>query len=367
MRRVSARMLDSLSRLEMDGHLYFHTMDARPDPFRGPGAPRALLVFLCPAEGPQTPADWSLLRRVMQGHGIGQYGVVYLFTAMGVKALDLPDHPAPVGPLADSTLSAAVRWVERPWRERGGNGKSGHVLLCHGQPWREGARRGQKLEDRRAVLWSALRTFKHPAFKVGAGVNPLTAPPAVDTRRSHERFGPDGLPGASPDLSSVPVRFPLAPCNTDASKGRRGAGALTRGTRTMDTAAPTPEATADEAPAVAKKARTYGSRACAECGVKFVAGHPGAQFCAPAHKTAFHNRQKGRASVVMLAMAYRQKRGGKGTGATAFKEMCRLLDLFNDEDRKAGRPSAASYVEGLKRRDVINTGWEARAHYGRGE
>lgn len=129
----------------------------------------------------------------------------------------------------------------------------------------------------------------------------------------------------------------------------------------MDTQAPAPEATA----APAKKARTYGTRTCAECGDTFTAGHTGAQFCTPAHKNAFHNRQKGRASVVMLAMAYRQKRGGKGTGATAFREMCRLLDLFNEEDRKAGRPSAASYVEGLKRRDVINTGWEARAHYGR--
>lgn len=130
----------------------------------------------------------------------------------------------------------------------------------------------------------------------------------------------------------------------------------------MDTQAPTPEVAA-EAPA--KKARTYGSRTCCECGQKFVAKHPGAGFCTPAHKTAFHNRQKGRSSVVMIAMAYRQKRGGKGTGAEAFKEMCRLLDLFNEEDRKAGRPSAATYIEGQKRRDQFNTGWEARGHYGR--
>lgn len=130
----------------------------------------------------------------------------------------------------------------------------------------------------------------------------------------------------------------------------------------MDTQTTTPDTTA---PAPVKKARTYGMRTCAECGAKFTAGHQQAQFCSTAHKTAFHNRQKGRSSVVMLAMAYRQKRGGKGTGAESFKEMCRLLDLFNEEDRKAGRPSAASYVEGMKRRDLINTGWEARAHYGR--
>lgn len=196
MRRVTAKALDQLDRLELDGHLYFHAVDAQPDPFRGPGAPRVLLVFLCPAEGPQTPDDWSKLRRVMQGRGIGRYGVVYLFTAVGVKALDLPDTPGAVGPLADSCLSAAVRWVERPWRARGGDGKSGLVMLCHGQPWREGARRGLPMLERQAILWRALRTFKHPAHKVGSGLNPLTCPPTLDTRTGWERYGPDGLPGS---------------------------------------------------------------------------------------------------------------------------------------------------------------------------
>lgn len=122
--------------------------------------------------------------------------------------------------------------------------------------------------------------------------------------------------------------------------------------------------TPEEHAAPARKRATFGTRACPECGVKFKANHPGAQFCTTAHKTAFHNRQKGRASVVMLAMAYRQKRGAKGTGAESFKEMCRLLDLFNAEDREAGRPGAASYVEGLKRRESVS-GWDARAFYGR--
>lgn len=201
MRRVTAKALDQLDRLELDGHLYFHAVDGPPDPFRGPGAPRALFVFLCPAEGPQTPDDWSRLRRVAQGHGVGRYGVVYLFTAVGVKALDLPDTPGAAGPLADTALSAAIRWVERPWRERGGDGKSGHVFLCHGQPWREGARRGQQLVDRQAILWRALRTFKHPVRKVGSGLNPLTCPPTLDTRLAPERFGPDGLHG--PDHACV--------------------------------------------------------------------------------------------------------------------------------------------------------------------
>lgn len=126
----------------------------------------------------------------------------------------------------------------------------------------------------------------------------------------------------------------------------------------METAADTPNAPA-------KRARTFGRRTCAECGEQFVATHPGSQFCTKEHKTAFHNRQKGRASVIAYAMAYRQKRGAKGLGADCFKEMCRLLDLFNEEDRNAGRPSAASYVEGMKRRDHFGTAWESRAHYGR--
>lgn len=111
----------------------------------------------------------------------------------------------------------------------------------------------------------------------------------------------------------------------------------------------TTEATT-EAPA--RKRPTFGLRACPECGAKFKAGHPGAQFCTARHKTAFHNRQKGRAHVVMYAMAYRQLRGRKGIGAESFKELSRLLDRFNAEDREAGRPSAATYVEGLQRRQL---------------
>lgn len=129
----------------------------------------------------------------------------------------------------------------------------------------------------------------------------------------------------------------------------------------MDTTA---EATT-AAPAAARKRSTFGMRTCCECGLKFRAGHPGAQFCTPAHKLAFHNRQKGRSAAIMYAMAYRQKRGAKGTGAESFKELCRLLDLYNAEDREAGRPSAAQYVEGLMRRDHFGTAWESRANRGR--
>lgn len=200
MKRVTAKALDQLDRLEVDSHLYFHAVDGPPDAFRGPGAQRALLVFLCPSEGPQTPADWSTVRRVCQGRGIGRYGITYLFTRVGVKSMDLPSHPDPVGlcPDADTALSAALRWVERPWRERGGVGKSGHVVLCHGTPWKPHTTGGRMLAERQAVLWSALRTFKHPARYVGRGVNPLLPHPVPDLRTTWANPAPDGGPGVSP-------------------------------------------------------------------------------------------------------------------------------------------------------------------------
>jgi hypothetical protein len=131
----------------------------------------------------------------------------------------------------------------------------------------------------------------------------------------------------------------------------------------MTTALDHPVLTPDAAPNMTvKKARTFGGRVCCECGVKFAAKHPNAQFCTPAHKLTFHNRQKGRSAAVMYAMAYRQKRGKAGIGGDSLKELCRLLDLYNAEDFAAGRPSAATYVEGLKRRDHFGTAWESRAH-----
>lgn len=127
----------------------------------------------------------------------------------------------------------------------------------------------------------------------------------------------------------------------------------------------TTTAAQDTAPAQAKRKPTFGRKTCAECGEKFTAGSPRSAFCTPAHKLAFHNRSKGRSAAISYAMAYRLKRGKKGVGAESFKELCRLLDLYNAEDREAGRPSAADYVEGMMRRDVFGEAWESRAHRGR--
>lgn len=192
----------------MQRHLYFHKSEAPADRMaRGhcPAGdqPRALLVFLCPAEGPKTADDWSALRQVTRGHGIGTTGVVYLFTAEGVDALDLAHHPEPITAASDSALRAALRWVENPYGARG-PGKTGRVFLCYGSPWAADAMKAQRLRDREAVLWQALRTFKRRVHAVGPiaarrgrGVNPLKANRGADLESAWVQFPPDG--GPQPD------------------------------------------------------------------------------------------------------------------------------------------------------------------------
>ena len=92
---------------------------------------------------------------------------------------------------------------------------------------------------------------------------------------------------------------------------------------------------------------------CGECGVRFQATRVDAQFCSPAHKTAFHNRMKGRSAAIAYAMAWRGGRGGNDVAKVAYGELCRLLDRYNAEDRAAGRPSAQAYVAGLQARQLI--------------
>lgn len=195
-RRITARDMDQQARIERDGHLYFHTHDHGSGPYhRG----RCLLVFLCPSEGPTTPEHWSILRRVMQGHGIALYGVVYLFTDTALRPEDLKRADAPVGPLADSSLSAGLRWVEDAWRPRGGDGKPGRVVLCYGRPFKSGGVADDMLREREAVLWSALRTFKRRVSCTGRtpdfpGHNPLTAKTGATAGTGAVWEAPDGGP-----------------------------------------------------------------------------------------------------------------------------------------------------------------------------
>lgn len=85
-------------------------------------------------------------------------------------------------------------------------------------------------------------------------------------------------------------------------------------------------------------------RICPECGSTFSTNHPTKRFCTPAHKQAYANREAAQGKVIAsLAKAIRLKRG---SGVKeALSEYNRIIDSFNAEDRAAGRPSAAVYVE----------------------
>jgi hypothetical protein len=92
----------------------------------------------------------------------------------------------------------------------------------------------------------------------------------------------------------------------------------------------------------------YKPRVCCECGAEFVPNRPQQQFCTPKHKTEFQNRAaaEGRA-LVALAKAWRAKRGSGETAKAAFKEFVSILDLFNAQDRAAGRPNPEAYAAQL--------------------
>lgn len=69
------------------------------------------------------------------------------------------------------------------------------------------------------------------------------------------------------------------------------------------------------------------------------------RYCSPKCKRAFNNRAIGRGGpVIPLALAWRASRNGnkeqKAIGASCLNELCRILDLYNEEDRAEGRSTA---------------------------
>lgn len=103
------------------------------------------------------------------------------------------------------------------------------------------------------------------------------------------------------------------------------------------------------------RARKY-RRTCPECAVAFIGG-PDALFCTTAHKDAWHNRAGKRGKVAMpFLQAYRGGRGRKGdeVASWAFRELSAMADLFNEQDRKAGRMAAGDYL-----RPKMQAGWRA--------
>ncbi len=102
---------------------------------------------------------------------------------------------------------------------------------------------------------------------------------------------------------------------------------------------------------------------CPECATPFTAARD-AKFCSTPCKNTYHNRNMKRGKVAMpLLLAWRGARslpkwmrerdaasGEKPPtertelSAWAFRELCALADLWNEDDRKAGRLPATSYV-----------------------
>lgn len=93
-------------------------------------------------------------------------------------------------------------------------------------------------------------------------------------------------------------------------------------------------------------------RSCCECGDPFTITDPARQhnkrFCSDAHAQAFANRltTQGKAMAAFVK-AWRLKRGSGDLGKAALAEMCQIVDGFNEEDRKAGRPPVTDYVESV--------------------
>lgn len=104
------------------------------------------------------------------------------------------------------------------------------------------------------------------------------------------------------------------------------------------------------------RAKKY-RRTCPECGVAFLGG-PDARFCTTTHKDAWHNRAGKRGKVAMpLVQAWAQARGRRGDKelrAWAFRELEKLADYYNAQDRAAGRMSAVDYL-----RPKMRAGWRA--------
>ncbi len=112
--------------------------------------------------------------------------------------------------------------------------------------------------------------------------------------------------------------------------------------------------TASTRPARAKAAKPQMMHTCPECGERFKGAYD-QRFCTTKHRHAFHNRSGKRGVVMMpLMLAWRRGRGSGDTAKWAYGEMCRLADIWNAEDKAAGRMAPEVYI-----RDRRANGWSA--------
>jgi hypothetical protein len=96
-------------------------------------------------------------------------------------------------------------------------------------------------------------------------------------------------------------------------------------------------------------------KVCPECACAFI-GPRDQRFCTDAHKTAFHNLMKKRGGVaVPLMLAWRLgKSKASEESRYALAQLSALADLWNAEDKAAGRMSAATYIK-----HKMREGWRA--------
>jgi hypothetical protein len=110
---------------------------------------------------------------------------------------------------------------------------------------------------------------------------------------------------------------------------------------------------ASEAPVRATYPRT-----CPECGTAFGAAQRGQLFCSTSHKRAYNNRWLKRGAVLApIAAAARATRDGtrgdRNTGRQASIDANRLLQMYQEEDARAGRLSVVDYMAARYRLGLV--------------
>lgn len=107
-----------------------------------------------------------------------------------------------------------------------------------------------------------------------------------------------------------------------------------------------PIAPSPSQPAAAPRQR----KRCPECGAETPPKKRGVMkiFCDSKCRARYHARSKARGQpLIPLLLAWRTGRGQTDVAQRAYRELNTILDAFAAEDRAAGRPPAAEYVERL--------------------
>lgn len=103
-------------------------------------------------------------------------------------------------------------------------------------------------------------------------------------------------------------------------------------------------------PTIEERAR---ERICPECGAEVVrraATGPTPIFCCPEHSKAFNIRaaREGAAAIAFLK-AWRVDRGSGEIAQHSLEQLCQIVDGFNSDDHRFGRPRADLYAAKLMR------------------